>query len=776
MTSLRAPKKIAFLADYVPRQCGIATFAHDVRTAVAAQYPGTECVVLAVNDRPEGYDYPPEVRFEFNEQDIHGYERAADFLTFSHAEVLCLQHEYGIFGGPAGAHLLALLRDVRLPVVTTLHTILEKPDRNQRRVLDEVAALSARLVVMTERARGMLRGIYGVENDRIDLIPHGIPDTPFVDPAFYKDQFGVEGRRVILTFGLLSPGKGVEHMIRALPEIVRRHSDVVYIILGATHPNLVRDQGEAYRLSLERLVAELGVKRHVAFYNRFVDLEELKEFIGAADLYVTPYLNPAQAVSGTLAYCFGAGKAVVSTPYWHAEELLADGRGVLVPFADPATLAREVSALLEDDARRNAMRKRAYLMGREMVWNQVAHLYFESFQKARASRAAAPRRFTVRSLEQERPALPDIRLDHLHTLTDSTGILQHSVLAIPDYAHGYCTDDNARALLLTVLLEETGDSSPAIRRLASHYAAFLHHAFAPESGRFRNFMGYERRWLEECGSDDSHGRAIHALGTLVGRASDRNTQIWAAQLFDRALHATAALTSPRAWALALLGIHEYLRRLSGDRAANQTREILAERIIGLFRATASEDWPWFENIVSYDNARLPHALLLCGRWTGNQEALDIAYRALRWLCANQKAAPGYFRPIGSDGFWPRGGARASFDQQPLEACATVSACLEAYLTSQDSAWLDEAFCAFDWFLGRNDLGLPVYHAPTGGCRDAIHPDRLNLNMGAESTLAFLISLQEMRLVEAAVQSHGQPVEPDKSANSSFTPDKTVINP
>ena len=328
--------RIAFLGGYLPRLCGIATFTTDLCEAVAGVVPaGVECFTGAMNDRIEGYSYPGRVRFEVFQKDLDSYRRAADFLNFSNASVLCVQHEFGIHGGPAGSHLLTLLREVRMPVVTTLHTILREPNDEQREVMKELIERSALLVVMAHKGEEILREVYGVPASKIQIIAHGIPDMPFTDSAFYKEQFGVEGRQVLFTFGLLGPGKGIEQAIQALPEIVRRHPQVVYLILGATHPHLLAREGESYRLGLERLAEELGVKENVIFYNRFVSLDDLKEFIGATDIYLTPYLAEAQITSGTLAYVFGAGKAVVSTPYWHAQELLADGRGTLVPFRDP---------------------------------------------------------------------------------------------------------------------------------------------------------------------------------------------------------------------------------------------------------------------------------------------------------------------------------------------------------------------------------------------------------------------------------------------------------
>lgn len=749
-------RKIAFVGDYLPRKCGIATFTHDMYSSVARRFPEADCFVVPVNDRAEGYDYPPEVRFEIAEQDLESYVQAADFLNFANTDVVCLQHEYGIYGGVVGSHILGLLRDLRMPVVTTCHTILREPDSNQRRVLTQLADLSARVVVMTERARTFLREIYGVPEAKIDLIAHGIPDTPFVDPNQYKDQFGVSGRLVALTFGLLSPNKGIEHMLRAVPEILKAFPNFVYIVLGATHPGLVRDQGERYRLSLERLARDLGIRKHVIFYNRFVELKELTEFIRAADIYVTPYLNPAQITSGTLAYSFGCGKAIVSTPYWHAEELLADGRGVLVPFADPMALAREISGLLGDEQRRAAMCEQAYRLGRAMIWDHSARLYMESFQGSRFGRQDQPfKPLAVRTLAEQQAELPDWRLDHLYRLTDATGMLQHATHTIPNFAEGYCTDDNARALLLTVLLEELGQGEPKVHRLATTYAAFLQAAFDRERRRFRNFLGFDRRWLEEVGSEDSHGRALWALGTCVGRSRRPDLPSWAASHFELALPAVLDTTSPRAWAFALLGIREYLRRLGGDRVTAQTRDTLTARLVDIYDRTATPEWLWFEEILSYDSARLPQALIASGSASGNARALEVGLDSLGWLVKIQTAPPEHFRAIGCNGFYRKGQERAQFDQQPIEANATVSACLEAYRVTQDPAWMNEARSAFEWFLGRNDLGQELYDPGTGGCCDGLQEGRINRNQGAESTLAFLLSLAEMNLLESSLAAFRQ---------------------
>jgi glycosyltransferase involved in cell wall biosynthesis len=748
-----AVKRIAFVGNYLPRQCGIATFTTDLCEAFAAAYGQTACIALPVNDTEAGYEYPPRVRFELMEKDIRSYRRAADFLNINNVDLVCLQHEFGIFGGRAGSHILALLQELRMPIVTTLHTILKDPDHQQLRVLKEIAALSDRLVVMSERGVKFLREIYGVSVDKIDLIPHGIPDVPFVDPSFHKDLFGVEGKIVLLSFGLLSANKGIENVINALPAVLAKHPNVVYIILGATHPHVLLHEGESYRLSLQWLAQEKGVEGQVIFYNRFVSLEELVEFISAADIYITPYLNPAQITSGTLAYTLGAGKAVISTPYWYAEEMLAEERGVLVPFHDPAALAAQVVDLIDNEAKRHAMRKRAYLFGRSMIWPQVAGRYKESFERARLERRnfTAPG-FTAKALDKSSGELPPLKLDHLRHMTDETGMLQHAVFTVPNYREGYTTDDNARALMVSALLEEAG--SGVAFDLASRYLAFVWYAFKTETGRFRNVMDYQRHWLEDSISDDSHGRTLWSLGTVLGRSFSPALHSMAGWMFEQALPAILNTTSPRAWAFALIGTHEYLRRFAGDRKANQVREELAGRLLTMYKNNRADDWRWYEDRLTYCNAALPHALIMSGRWIPNADMMAAGFESLGWLADLQRedANGGHFVPIGSNGFYKRGGERARFDQQPVEAQAMVSACLEAYKISGDKRWHKEARRAFEWFLGRNDLSIPIYDPTTGGCRDGLHPDRPNQNQGAESTLAFLQALMELRLAENTLQS------------------------
>jgi glycosyltransferase involved in cell wall biosynthesis len=754
-----AIRRVAMLGNYLPRQCGIATFTADLSDAIAAEVPALDCFVLAMNDGGARYPYPPRVRFEIAENEPTAYRRAADFLNVNTVDVVSVQHEYGIFGGKAGAHVLALLHELRMPVVTTLHTILAEPDPHQRRVMDDLTRLSERLVVMSARGAALLREVHGVPERKIDLIPHGIPMVPSASAS--KDRLGVEGKAVLLTFGLLSPDKGIEYVIDALPAILARFPNTVYIVLGATHPHVRERHGESYRVMLETRALRLGVDASVIFHNRFVSHDELTEFLAAADLYVTPSLQPEQSTSGTLAYAVGSGKAVISTPYVYARELLADGRGILIPWRDAGAIAGAVNNLLADDAERLALGQRAAAHGRSMQWPAVARRYLESFERARGEHATRRRTsFHARTLAERPAGLPELNLAHLRLLTDDTGLLQHALYSIPRYDEGYCLDDNARALLLMTLVEEAGtDEAAAVRALASRYLAFVSHAFNPSAGRFRNFMSYERRWTETAGSEDSHGRAAWALGAVVGRLGDPGRRSLAADLFHAALPAVQTFSSPRAWAYALLGIDEYLGAFRGDRGVQAVRGALAERLMGLFRRTSGPTWPWFENRVTYCNARLPQALLVAGARMDDPGMVAAGTRALDWLASIQRSPDGYFAPVGSNAGVERGVPVAAFDHQPVEACAMVSACLEAYRLTGDGCWTQHARRAFSWFLGQNHLQHSLYDASTGGCRDGLHADRPNENQGAESTLSFLLTLVDMQSVGGGEVDHPVPGEP-----------------
>ena len=758
MTDTGAIRRIAMLGNHLPRQCGIATFTTDLSDAIEVEFPKVDCFVVAMNDAGRRHAYPSRVRFEIAESDIASYRRAADFLNINTVDVVSVQHEYGIFGGKAGSHVIALLRELRMPVVTTLHTILASPDPQQRRAMGELARLSERLVVMSAQGAVVLDKVHGVPKHKIDVIPHGIPSVPSASAS--KDRLGVEGKTMLLTFGLLSPDKGIEYVIDALPAILARFPDTVYIVLGATHPHVKERDGETYRLMLEARALRLGVDASMIFHDRFVSHDELIKFLAAADLYLTPSLQPDQSTSGTLAYAVGSGKAVISTPYVYARELLAEGRGILVPYRDGGAIAREVNDLLGDDARRIALGEGAAAYGRSMRWPAAAQRYMVSFERARAEHADRLRTsFQAKTLAKRPADLPEINLEHLRLMTDDTGVLQHAVYSVPRYDEGYCLDDNARALLLMALVEEAGtDHGATVRALASRYLAFVSHAFDRRVGRFRNFMSYDRRWTEACGSEDSHARAVWALGAEVGRSRDPGRRTLGGDLFHAALPAVSGFSSPRAWAFALLGIDEYLRAFQGDRGMQDMRRAVAERLLGLFQRTSRQEWPWFEDRLTYSNARLSQALIVSGARMEEPAMVEAGVRSLEWLASIQRSEDGYFAPVGSNDFSAGGAPAGGFDQQPVEACGMVSACLEAQRVTGDARWAEHARRAFSWFLGQNHLQHSLYDVTTGGCCDALHADRPNKNQGAESTLSFLLALLDMRLADRADSTEQPPSE------------------
>jgi glycosyltransferase involved in cell wall biosynthesis len=737
-------QRVAFIGNHLPRRCGIATFTHDLHQAVSTSRPDIETCVIAMTDPGRQYDYPSAVRFQVRDEKLGDYVQAAEVLNAASFDAVSLQHEYGIFGGEAGSNIVELLSCLTMPIVTTLHTVLPEPTPNQREVIERIIDASATIVVMSEKGREILRSVHDVPARKIEVIAHGIPDFPFLETHHAKAKFGFSGKTIILTFGLLSPSKGIETVIDAMPGIVRSCPSAVYVILGATHPNLVRDQGEAYRESLSARVQTLGIKDHVVFFDQFVDQATLLDFISMCDVYVTPYLNEAQMTSGTLSYSFGLGKAVVSTPYWHAKELLSDGRGILVPFGDAKAVGTEIAGLLTDDFRRDSMRKRAYAASRSMTWTQTAIRYLAVFEAG--TKIVRPRILLaidpVVSGSLER-SIPEMRIEHFLSLCDSTGMLQHAVYSVADRTHGYCVDDNSRALLFANVLANSGEA-PLSETITARFAAFIQHAWNPETHRFRNFMSYDRRWLEERGSEDSHGRTLWALAECACKDTNPSRRRWAAMLFRTALPAVEEFSSPRAWAFALLGLDTYCSLGAGDLFASRVRRSLADRLMSLFSASETWDWIWYEDVLAYDNARLPQALIQTGLTTNTPSYVNVGLRSLRWLMALQTMPSGYFRPVGNRSFGRLRQKPEAFDQQPLEASATISACLAAWRAENAVEWSTGAMRALGWFSGENDLQTTLIDPNTGGCSDGLHSDRLNENKGAESTLSYLLGLAEIR--------------------------------
>lgn len=741
----------ATCGTYVPRKCGIATFTKDLRDSLAAILGPRGVTALALDD--DGvYAYPDDVRFQIRAHTASDYHTAADMLNINQVDVTFLQHEYGIYGGRDGVLVLELLRRLRMPVIVTLHTVLKEPSRNQARILCQIAEAAARVVVMSEHGAEFCASVYGIPAEKTEIIPHGIPDVPFVGASAFKEQFGLAGRTTLLTFGLLSPGKGIDVMIRAMPQIVARHPEVTYVILGTTHPHVLRSEGDAYRSELERLTRQLGVQEHVLFQDRFVTLEELCGYIGAADIYVTPYLNEAQITSGTLAYACGAGKAVVSTPYWYAREMLAEGRGLLFPFGDSSALAANVMRLLDDPDGCDAMRKKSYLFCRDMIWHEVARRYLALAGEVLLEWNEAPQqRRSEAAMCQAIAPVPPLDLRHLRLMTDDAGIYQHAIYSIPDREHGYCTDDNARALVAVLrYYDATRDTS--VLSLVNIYLAFLHSAYNAEHQRFRNFMTYDRHWTEAQGSEDCHARAVWALGEAVALAPNDGILGYTTRLFNRALPSVESFAAVRPWAFALVGTHAYLKRFQGDTCVRRVRRLLAHKLLGAFEEVVSDAWPWCEDCVTYDNGKLPHALLLAGKWLPDPAMTQMGLRALRWLFDCQLQPGGYINPVGCQGWFPRGGRMALFDQQPLEMMSLSDAAAEAYGQTRDQHWLVCASYCLEWFLGKNAVGAPLYDFKTGGCRDGLTPVGANQNEGAESTLSWLLTamtVQNLMTPEAA---------------------------
>ncbi|EDN71268.1 Mannosyltransferase [Beggiatoa sp. PS] len=744
---------VAVIGNYLPRQCGIATFTTDLISALTNEAPEINSWSVVMNDQPEGYLYPDKVRFEINQNILSEYSVAAQFMNISQADIVSVQHEFGIFGGAAGSHLIKLLGELRMPIVTTLHTVLKDPKPDYREVMLRLVDLSDKLIVMSHKAFNILQDVYGVPKEKIVFIHHGIPDLPFVDPNFYKEKFAVEGKKVLLTFGLLSPTKGIETVLQALPTVVQKHPDVAYIILGATHPHVLKAQGEEYRIGLQQLVRRLGLSEHVIFQNRFVEQETLYEFLGVADIYITPYLDEAQITSGTLAYAMGTGKAVISTPYWYASEMLDEGRGRIVPFNNPDAMAAQIIDLLDNETERHGLRKKAYTFCREAIWKEVSRQYLQVFSDVRAQRAKNPRPYHLYKhdvIPITKFLIPPIKLDHLKTMTDDTGIFQHAIYTIPNLDHGYCTDDNARALVVAVMRKKYLVNNIAwFESLSSRYLSFLHHAFNTETGRFRNFMNYSRQWMEEVGSEDSHGRAVLGLGRSIAVLDNPGQLAMATKLFIQSIGCLEELVAPRATAFAIVGIHAYLTQFSGDSEVRRVRDVLADKLLQPFTEQATEDWPWLEDVVTYSNGSIPQALLLSGQSMQREDMIEMGLRSLKWLLKIQ-TTDGHFTPVGNNGWYPKGGTMARFDQQPIEANTMIDACVEAYNVTRDLNWIESAVNCFNWFLGDNDLNMPLYDPKTGGCRDGLLANGINQNEGAESSLAWLLSLITIQKLNADV--------------------------
>ena len=734
----RAPiERLALIGNALPRKCGLATFTSHLADALAQRYPSLTVDHFAMDDG-SGIEYPASIA-TISADDPLAYRMAARKIEAAGADAIWLQHEFGIFGGSAGEHILQLIEATELPLVVTLHTVLEKPSEAEARVFERLLARADELVVMAERGADTLHRAYGIDRSRIMVIPHGVPDRQMIVPDRMKPRFGLEGRTVLMTFGLLAPDKGIDRMIEAMPAVVARHPETLYLVVGATHPNLKRHEGERYRESLEARVAELGIADHVRFHNAFVEQNELLDMLQASDVYITPYLNMAQVTSGTLSYAAAVGKPIVSTPYVHASELLAGGKGVLVDPGSSESLAGAVLELLDHPERRLALATKVYRACRSMVWPQVVERAVDAVAAGR-SRTAHPK--TAISDRLSRP-LPTTAL---HRMTDGTGMFQHSLFGVPDWDHGYCIDDNARALLLSVLREDSLDED--MRVLAHRYAAFVQGAWNSEVGRFRNFMSFDRQWLEESGSEDSNGRALWVLGVTGRVAKDPAIKSWARELYERATQAMAPLSAPRSQAFAALGAFERLKHQPDHAASIEALRRAGQTLDDLLSNFGRSDWRWYEPVLAYDNARLCQAHIRAGQAEGRPEWIERGIETLGWLSALQRGAHGQFRPIGHESFFREYQRPGVYDQQPVEAQAMVDAAAVAFDATKDPVWIERAESAFRWFVGDNDAGIPIAIVDDGSCYDGLMRHGVNRNQGAESILAYQLSAVAMRALSS----------------------------
>jgi glycosyltransferase involved in cell wall biosynthesis len=718
-----AHRRIALIGTYAPRKCGIATFGQDIVDKLAEFHPGIEVDVYALDDPQSSLNHQG-VAGTIAFDDPEDYQAAARRINESGVDAVWLQHEYGIFGGPDGELVCDFVDRLAAPLILTPHTVLAEPSERQRAILDHLVRRASRIMVMSRHSRDLLSSLYGAPGEILQVIPHGAPDRPFGREEQFKEKFGLAGKNVLMTFGLLGPGKGLERVIEALPAIVAGHPDTIYWIVGATHPNLVRAEGEAYREKLQDCAARLGVADHIRWENRFVETDDLLDQLEACDIYVTPYFNLQQSTSGTLSYAVALGKAVVSTPYLHARELLAGDAGRLIEPDCAAAIADAVIALLDDPDELLALQRRAYAKGRQTIWPR-----FADGAAALIGAALAPPASSA-------PVTAIPSLSAVFAMTDATGMLQHSIGIVPDRRHGYCLDDNVRALML---MNVAGGLSDAERTARSQvYASFIQHAWNEDRQALRNFMRFDRTWCEDEGSEDSNGRALWALGHTIECAPDPDLREWAAIWFDIALPRCASRTSPRTIAFTMLGAAAVLRVQPTHAAAREELAQGAEVLHRLLDGARRPDWAWFEAMLGYDNPRLCQALIEAGLVLENPRYIAAGIETLEWIAARQTSASGHFRPIGCETFG-KDHAQLPFDQQPLEAQAAIEAAGAAFTATGDRRWFEHAMAAWNWFFGANDRGVMLADLASGRCRDGITPRGANLNCGAESILAFQLA-------------------------------------
>ncbi len=736
--------KIVCIGNYVPRQCGIATFTRDLVESFSARNNRrkfhSEVSVVAINDHNNTYNYPEIVKYQIREAQQKDYLETVRLINFSNADVCILQHEYGIYGGENGIYLLPMIRRLKKPLVAVLHTVLKNPSYNEKAIIQEIEKRAEKLVVLSKRAVDFLTDSYSIKKDKIEIIEHGVPDFHFRDKSSYKKKLNLAGRKSLFTFGLLSRDKGIETVINALPSVVRQHPEVLYIVMGKTHPAVVRASGEEYRNYLISLVAKKNLRNNVVFFNRFASNEELISYLYATDIYVIPNLNKAQITSGTLSYAIGSGAAVVSTKFWHAQELLADGRGKLFNFGDSLELAEVINALLHKPDVLDNMRIKAYNYGRKMRWPETGAKYIDLLSDARVSwKGPQPEVETIISPL----ALPDFHLTYIKKLTDDTGILQHAKYTVPDFRHGYCLDDNARALLLCIMAYRQKRLEDALE-LIHGYISFVNY-MQNEDGTFRNLLSFRREFLDEIGSEDCFGRTIWALGYLIRfTPNDAYFQI-GMEIFLKAAPHFQKLRTLRGIAYTIIGISHFLRYAPTDTRMLQILKELTAKIINLYDKSKDKDWFWFEPLITYANGFIPLALLHSHEITEDQKTLAVAKESMDFL-TKVTFKKDYLSPVGSDNWYKKGGEPSQFAQQAIDAMAMVLMYYQAYFITGDSKYAHLKSSSFMWFLGQNEFGIPLYDFETHGCCDGLESYGVNNNQGAESTLAYHIAHLTVLLV------------------------------
>ncbi len=725
--------KFTYIATYPPRECGIGTFTNNLfKSMLDGKTNQHEGFVVALNDNDLTYKYPEEVKLTIRQEYQEDYLKAVKYINLSGADVCILQHEFGIFGGGSGVYILPLLHRLEVPLIVTLHTILKSPSYNEKAILKEICKMAQKIVVMSHKAIEFLTTIYDVPEEKIALFEHGVPDIHF-SPEKSKKEFKLENKKVLLTFGFVGRNKGIETVIKALPGVVEKHPDVIYIVLGKTHPNVLRHSGEEYRISLLRLVKKLHLEKHVLFLNQFIDEQDLFKYLYACDIYITPYLNEAQITSGTLSYAVGVGAAVLSTPYWHAEELLDEGRGMLFNFNDSDGLAKMLTTLLDNPGEMNKLKKKATEYGKKITWPKTGEKYV-----LLAENLVQEEHFEADQQESELDLLilPPFSLSHINRLTDDTGIIQHAKFGIPNLKEGYCLDDNARALLMVLMAYRQMKDVRALE-LSPIYLSYIHYMQNPD-GTFRNFLSFSRNFLDQMGSEDSFGRTIWALGYLLGNAPNDAYYQTGRLLFFNAAPNFENLNSIRGIANTMIGISYYLKSNPSDDAMTERLRNLAHTLIKHYQDNSTADWKWFESLLAYDNGMLPLALLHSAEILNDDKITQTAIDSMNFL-TEHTLKDNYLSIIGNEKWYKKEGERSVFAQQPIDAMAMVLMYHQAFHLTNDREYLNKLYTSFLWFLGENDLRMSLYDFETKGCCDGFESYGVNRNQGAESSLAYLIS-------------------------------------